>query len=89
MLTYFTRGLYSGAKISAVAVSLAGDTQMQELVLAHSNAASSAVITQYATVSTGANVGIFTTSLNSTAVAINYRQAAVNTSVKMFIQFIK
>lgn len=87
----FGKTTYRSAKITSSAVSLTGNTQTQELILACSNEANDVTITAYGTVSApaGVNVGTYSTSINATHVAVNFRQVSPNTAVKVFVQYIK
>jgi hypothetical protein len=83
---------YRSAKITASISSLSGaNVQTQEMVLAFSNTANDVTLTVYGTVSapSSANLGIFSTSINSTASALRFTQTSANSSVKLFIQYIK
>jgi hypothetical protein len=89
-LLNFPLATYTGAKITASIKTLDGaNTQTQELILAQNTIDS--VITVYGTVASpaGANLGVFSSSINTTAVALNFLQTSANSSVKLFVQFIK
>jgi hypothetical protein len=83
---------YKSAKITASISSLdSANVQTQEMVVAFSNTANDVSLTVYGTISapTSANLGIFSTSINSTASALRFTQTGANSSVKLFIQYIK
>jgi hypothetical protein len=67
--------------------------QVQELILAHNGNTTSqdVTLTVYGTVAAPAtaNLGVFTASINTTAVAVKFNQTRANTSVKLFTQLIK
>lgn len=84
--------VYRSAKITSSATTLSGaNVQTQEMILALSNTANDISLTVYGTVSapSTANVGVFTTSINSTAAAIKFTQTGANSSIKLSIQYIK
>jgi len=83
---------YRAAKITAAVTHFSGaNVSTQEMILAHSAAANDVTLTIYGTVAAPAtaNLGSFSAAINTTAVALKFTQAAANSSVKMFIQFIK
>jgi hypothetical protein len=86
----FTPSTYSTVKILATSRT-ANDyiVQGNEMILSH-NGTDSAV-TVYGTVHTPAssNVGVFSTSINSTAVAVKFTQKYANSKVKLVAHFLK
>jgi len=83
---------YKSAKITAsISTADNANVQTQEMVLAFSNTANDVSLTVYGTVSApiSANLGIFSTTINSTASALRFTQTSANSSVKLFIQYIK
>ncbi len=83
---------YKSAKITAsISTEDNANVQTQEMVLAFSNTANDVSLTVYGTVSApiSANLGIFSTTINSTASALRFTQTSANSSVKLFIQYIK
>ena len=81
---------YKGAKITSRATTLAGtNTQIQEIIVAHDG--TDAIMTVYGTVSSpaSANLGVFSSTINTTHVAILFDQTSANTNMKMFVQLIK
>lgn len=86
----FPVATYTGAKITAKIGALGGaNTQVQELIVAQN--ATDVVLTVYGTVAAPAtaNLGVFTASINSTAVSVKFQQTGANSSVKLFTQLIK
>ncbi len=82
---------HRSGKITTSVVSLGGNVQTQDIVFAYSNTANDVVLTTYGTVSSpaSANLGVFNAAINSTAVVIRFTQTSANSSVKMFVQYIK
>lgn len=86
----FPVATYTGAKITAKIGTLGGaNTQVQELIIAQNS--TDVVLTVYGTVAAPAtaNLGVFTASINSTAVSVKFQQTGANSSVKLFTQLIK
>lgn len=83
---------YRAAKMTATVATLDGaNVSTQEMIFAHSASANDVTLTIYGTVAAPAtaNLGSFSTTINTTALAIKFQQTTANSSVKMFIQFIK
>ena len=81
---------YSTVKILAQVRNASGaNSQGNEMILTHNGTDSS--VTVYGTVSvpSGANLGIFSTSINSTAVSLNFTQSAVNSKIKIVAHLLK
>ena len=80
---------YLGAKILARSKTATGaNVQLQEVLVVHNG--TDAYITSYGTVNSPAsNVGVFTATINTTAVSIKFQQTSANSDIKMFVQYIK
>lgn len=65
------------------------NTQGNEMILTHNGTTST--VTVYGTVAapSAANLGVFSTSINSTAVALNFAQSGASSKVKVVAHFIK
>ncbi len=88
----FLKTDYIGAKITARIQSLGGaNVQVQELILSQSLSDNTAILTVYGTVAAPptANLGVFSTSINSTAVAVKFQPTGANSNVKLFTQLLK
>lgn len=86
----FPLSSYTTAKILAQVESVDNaNTQGNEMILTHNGTQST--VTIYGTVAapSGANLGVFSTSINSTAVALNFTQGAANTKVKIVAHLLK
>lgn len=86
----FPVATYTGAKITAKIASLSGaNAQVQELIIAQNT--TDVVLTVYGTVAApaSANLGVFSASINTTAVSVKFQQTGANSSVKLFTQLIK
>ena len=87
-LTYFGAKVF--ARVGTVGLGgTGGNSQVQEFLIAQNGTDST--ITMFATVgsTTLANVGLFSTSINSTAVAVLFKPTSSNTNVKALVQLIK
>jgi hypothetical protein len=86
----FPVGTYTGAKVTAkITDALATNNQVQELILAQNG--TDVIMTVYGTVASpaSANLGVFSGLINTTHVAVGFKQTKANSSVKIFAQLIK
>ena len=92
----FPVATYPGVKITARITSLSGaNTAVQEVIIAQNQ--TDVMLTVYGTVSipianstvAAANLGAFSATINTTAIAVNFQQTGANSSVKLFTQLIK
>ena len=79
----------AAAKMTGVVTNLAGSSsQIQEMLLSHNSI--DATLTVYGTVATPvANLGSFSSQINSTHVAVSLKQRSANSNVRLFVQLIK
>lgn len=83
---------YKSAKITASVFSAnLTNVQTQEMILAYSNTANDVTVTAFGTVAApaSANLGVFSSAINSTAIALKFTQTSANSGVKLLIQYIK
>lgn len=83
---------YKSAKITASIYSAnLTNVQTQEMILAYSNTANDVTVTAFGTVAApaSANLGVFSSAINSTAIALKFTQTSANSGVKLLIQYIK
>ena len=86
----FPIATYGGAKVTAKIQSLSGaNTQVQEIIIAQNQ--TDVVMTVYGTVSSpaAANLGVFSSTINTTAVSVKFSQSGANSNVKLITQLIK
>ena len=86
----FSKAAYTTAKILAEVIS--GDSansQGNEMILTHNGSNSTITVFGTVTAPTTANVGVFSTSINSTSVALNFTQTGANSKVKLVAHFLK
>lgn len=86
----FPVGTYTGAKITArITDAAATNNQVQELILAQNG--TDVIMTVYGTVSSPAtaNLGVFSGLINTTHVAVGFKQTKASSNVKMFALLIK
>lgn len=86
----FDKTLYTTVKfLTQVESADNANTQGNEMILTHNG--NTSTVTVYGTVAApqGANLGVFSTSINSTAVALNFSQSGASSKVKLVAHFIK
>lgn len=79
----------AAAKLTGVITNITSScTQIQEMILSHNSV--DATLTVYGTVATpAANLGSFSSQINSTHVAVSLKQRSANSNVRLFVQLIK
>ena len=86
----FPIATYVGAKFTARITNNSGaNAAIQEVILAQNG--TDVYTTVYGTVvaPTSANLGVFSATINTTAVAVKFQQTTASSSVKLFTQLIK
>ena len=90
LLVYsFPKATYSSAKITAQVKTSGGNTQINEIVLAHNT--TTPYITVYATVASplGANNGIYSVAINNANVELSFTQTSSSSAAKIVAHLIK